>query len=53
MACKHCEGAQESWFAVAGTPHELPSVFVRIGTGNIQILGCDKHVKELLEKLRK
>lgn len=40
MSCKDCE--------------ENPVVtYVRIGNGNVQVIGCLKHLRELIEKLRR
>lgn len=39
MSCKDCEE----------NPVES---YVRIGNGNVMIVGCVKHLRELIEKLR-
>lgn len=39
MSCKICE--------------ENPiKTYVRVGNGNVMIVGCEKHLRELLAKLR-
>ena len=39
MSCQVCE--------------ETPIVtYVRVGNGNVQIAGCEKHLKQLIEELR-
>lgn len=39
MSCKYCE--------------ESPiETYVRIGNGNVMIVGCVKHLRELIDKLR-
>lgn len=39
MSCKHCE--------------ENPVVtYVRVGNGNVEVVGCIKHLRELIENLR-
>lgn len=42
MSCQVCEDNQEVGM---GT-------FVRIGKANVQILGCEEHLKELIRLLR-
>lgn len=39
MSCKICEK----------NPIES---YVRIGNGNVKIVGCEKHLRELIDKLR-
>ena len=43
MACELCE------FAEVGAGYEY---YTRIGNGNVRLLGCEKHVKELIELVR-
>jgi len=39
MSCKNCE--------------ESPiETYVRVGNGNVRIVGCEKHLRELIMKLR-
>lgn len=39
MSCKNCE--------------ENPiETYVRVGNGNVMIVGCEKHLRELIMKLR-
>jgi hypothetical protein len=44
MSCLDCENAQDSYNG---------NVYVRVGNGNVEVIGCEKHTKELIEKLRK
>lgn len=43
MSCQVCELAEVG----AGR-----DVYVRIGTGNVRVIGCDTHVKELITLVR-
>ncbi|MDD5010216.1 MAG: hypothetical protein PHC68_17665 [Syntrophorhabdaceae bacterium] len=43
MSCKDCEKAQE----------EGRHTYVRVGKANILVMGCDVHLKEMFEQLRK
>ena len=40
MSCVKCE-------------EESVRTFVRVGNGNVEIIGCKKHLKELIDLLRK
>lgn len=42
MSCEDCTKKQE----------EGKYTFVRIGNANVLVSGCDKHLRELMEKLR-
>jgi hypothetical protein len=42
MTCRECEKAQDN---------PLTAAFVRIGIGNVMIVGCGEHVCELIESL--
>lgn len=50
MSCEECEKMQRIVF---GAPETAFIAYVRVGNGNVAIVGCDKHLKELLEKLRR
>ncbi len=43
MSCKECEKAQESEMVA----------YYRWGTANIGLIGCDTHLKEIIEYLNK
>lgn len=40
MSCKECED------------NPLSGCFVRVGNGNVELIGCEKHLSELIDKLR-
>lgn len=50
MSCEECKEVQEKGY----TPYtgQMAYTYVRIGNGNVLIAGCDKHLSELLHKLR-
>lgn len=48
MSCEECEAVQTA--AEAGEP--IPGYYVRVGNGNVQIVGCDDHVRLLLIAVR-
>jgi hypothetical protein len=48
MSCNECETQQE----LRGPTIRLLQIFVRVGNGNVEIVACDKHAKELIERLR-
>jgi len=48
MTCEDCAKAQDEAFDENGRV-----AFVRIEEANVAIVGCDKHLKILIEKLRK
>ena len=48
MSCERCELEQE----LRGPEQGLTQVFVRAGTGNVELVGCREHVAELVSKLR-
>lgn len=52
MSCKACEHAQEPDITNSVTRLNR-ATYVRIGNGNVLVSGCQKHVKELAELLRK
>jgi hypothetical protein len=48
MGCKRCEDFQ----VLRDAGGELPSYYVRVGAGNVELVGCPEHVGELIEQLR-
>jgi hypothetical protein len=48
ISCDKCETRQE----LSIVPFTDNEVFVRIGNGNVELVGCEEHVRMLLEKLR-
>lgn len=51
MSCEECELIQELAFN-KNNPETTDLCYVRVGNSNMAIVGCKKHCKELLEKLR-
>lgn len=49
MSCRDCEAVQDR--ADRGEPHF--ESYVRVGNGNVRILGCREHLRQLLEQLRR
>jgi len=43
MSCEDCNKVQEEGIQIA---------YVRIENGNVAVIGCEKHLKILIEKLR-
>ncbi len=43
MSCKACDQRTEGWPSAG-------QVFVRVGNGNVLVLGCEDHVRQLLAK---
>ncbi|KKN48531.1 hypothetical protein LCGC14_0652240 [marine sediment metagenome] len=52
MSCEDCENKQEIAFN-KNIDDSPPIVYVRIGNSNMAIVGCRKHCKELLDRMRK
>ena len=50
MSCEECDKIQD--LAFDKNILITPMVYVRIGNSNVAIVGCRKHCKELIEKLR-
>jgi len=46
MSCKDCDDIVEGVIDIGGP------CFVRVGNGNVMVLGCPTHLRELIEKLR-
>lgn len=46
MSCPDCEAAQELRLG------EEPTTFVRVGNGNVALIGCTRHESELIRNLR-
>lgn len=51
MSCEECEEIQKVAFD-KNINDSIPIAYVRIGNGNVAIVGCQKHLKELLDKYR-
>ena len=51
MSCKDCEEKQDLTFD-KNIPESPGIVYIRIGNSNMAIVGCDKHCKELIDRLR-
>ena len=51
MSCRDCEAQQELAFNknISKSP---PIGYLRVGNSNVAIVGCDKHLKELIDKFR-
>ena len=52
MSCDDCDKIQDETLNknIAASP---PIVYVRVENANIAIIGCEKHLKILIERLRK
>jgi len=44
MSCKDCDDLQDR------VDYDGPSYFIRIGNGNVQLLGCEKHVRLFIQQ---
>ena len=51
MSCEKCEKLQDLAFD-KNIDESTPICYVRISNSNMAIVGCDKHCKELIDKLR-
>lgn len=47
MSCEKCSDYQEEILNMS-----LPIAYVRIEEANVAVIGCEKHIKILLDKLR-
>lgn len=45
MSCEECEAIQTIW-------HQRKAVYVRIDDANVELVGCDKHVKDAIAVIR-
>jgi len=52
MSCEDCEKIQNLTFN-KNIDESPPIAYVRVDVGNVAIVGCEKHLKMLIEKLRK
>lgn len=50
MTCDACLKIQRHTFD-KNIPTTLPVAYIRVGISNIAIVGCEKHVKEVINKL--
>jgi len=48
MSCKDCEKRTDGLELI-----KAPICYYRIGTGNIALIGCEKHLKMAIKKLNK
>lgn len=47
MSCERCNTAQELRGPELGKHY-----YVRVDNGNVELVGCDEHVKEVVEMIR-
>jgi hypothetical protein len=52
MSCKECDEIQDKTFD-KNNPASMPIYYVRMGNSNLALVGCRKHVKEAIDKMRK
>lgn len=52
MSCKECEEIQNRAFN-KNLPDVVPVVYVRVGNGNVAIVACRQHAKELIDAYKK
>lgn len=52
MSCKECDEIQDKTFD-KNNPASMPICYVRIGNSNLALVGCRKHLKEAIDKIRK
>ena len=50
MSCKKCNEIQDKIFE---EKLDLPIAYFRIDNANIAIIGCEAHIKETMDRLRK
>ncbi len=50
MSCKDCEEVQKKAFD-KNIPETVAIAYIRIETGNVAIVGCEKHLKKLIGDL--
>ena len=51
MSCEECDKIQDIAFN-KNIPKTVPIAYVRVGISNMAVVGCKKHTKELIDKLR-
>ena len=51
MSCEECKKIQEIAFN-KNIDETIPICYVRVGNSNMALVGCEKHLKETIEKLR-
>ena len=51
MSCEECDKIQDLAFD-KNISDTTPIVYLRVSNSNMAIVGCQKHCKELIEKLR-
>ncbi len=52
MSCEDCDKKQDLAFD-KNIRETTPIVYVRVGNSNMALVGCNKHCKEVIKKLRK
>ena len=52
MSCEDCDKIQDLTFD-KNIPTSPPIAYVRVEAANVAIVGCKKHLKILIDKLRK
>jgi len=52
MGCKECEKIQDLALN-KNIPESTPICYIRVGTANVAIIGCNKHLLELMNNLKK
>lgn len=51
MSCDECDRIQQEAFD-KNIPTSVPIAYVRVEAANIAIVGCEKHLKIIINKLR-
>lgn len=52
MPCSKCVREQLNFYSQVLSNIVPREVFVRVGTGEVQLIGCSDHLKEIIEDLR-
>jgi hypothetical protein len=52
MSCSKCTREQLNFYSQVLSNMVPSEFFVRVGDGNVQLIGCSAHLKELLDLLR-
>jgi hypothetical protein len=52
MSCEECEEIQKKAFD-KNDPESCPIAYIRIDTGNVAIVGCDKHLVMMVQKIKR
>ena len=51
MSCEECDKIQDEAFN-KNIPTSVPIAYVRIESANVAIVGCEKHLRILIDKLK-